>query len=61
VVTEVPAWQPAVGLLGLALTAYLFVLIAAHFFRAETLLSTSPLRWPLAFRLHHQDTKNTKD
>jgi ABC-2 type transport system permease protein len=46
VVSEVPVWQPAVGLLGLALTAYLFVLIAARFFRAETLLSTSPLRWP---------------
>lgn len=46
VVSEVPSWQPAAGLLGLALTAYLFVLIAAHFFRAETLLSTSPLRWP---------------
>jgi ABC-2 type transport system permease protein len=46
VVSEVPTWQPVAGLLGLAATTYLFVLIAARFFRAETLLSTAPLRWP---------------
>ena len=39
----VPIWQPAVGLLGLAVTAYLFVLLSARFFRADTLLSSSGL------------------
>jgi len=33
--------QPAVGLVGLALVTYLFVLVAARLFRADTLLSTA--------------------
>jgi ABC-2 type transport system permease protein len=41
----VPTWQPAVGLLGLAATAYLFVLLSARFFRADTLLSNASLHW----------------
>ncbi len=41
----VPGWQPIVGLLGLAVTAYLFVLLAARFFSAETLLSGAGLDW----------------
>ena len=41
----VPTWQPAVGLLGLAATTYLFVLLAARFFRADTLLSSAGLDW----------------
>jgi ABC-2 type transport system permease protein len=41
----VPIWQPFVGLLGLAVTAYLFVLLAARFFRADTLLSDASLDW----------------
>lgn len=41
----VPAWQPAVGLLGLAATTYLFVLLSARFFRADTLLSSASLQW----------------
>lgn len=41
----VPAWQPAVGLLGLAATTYLFVLLSARFFRADTLLSSASLHW----------------
>jgi len=42
---SVPPWQPAVGLAGLALVAYLFVLVAARLFRADTLLSTASLTW----------------
>ncbi len=41
----VPIWQPMVGLLVLALTTYGVVLVAARFFRADTLLSTSALNW----------------
>ncbi len=41
----VPAWQPFVALAGLLITAYLFVLLAARFFRADTLLSSSSLSW----------------
>lgn len=41
----VPAWQPVVGLLGLAATTYLFVLLSARFFRADTLLSSAGLHW----------------
>ena len=40
---NVPFWQPIVGLLGLSVTAYLFVLLAARLFRADTLLSTASL------------------
>jgi ABC-2 type transport system permease protein len=39
----VPLWQPVVGLLGLIGTAYLFVLLAARLFRADTLLSSASL------------------
>lgn len=41
----VPLWQPVVGLVGLAVTTYIFVLIAARFFRADTLLSSTSLSW----------------
>lgn len=41
----VPFWQPLVGLVGLAVTTYLFVLIAARFFRADTLLSSASMSW----------------
>jgi ABC-2 type transport system permease protein len=40
---SVPLWQPIVALLGLAVTAYLFVLLAARLFRADTLLSSASL------------------
>jgi ABC-2 type transport system permease protein len=46
----VPAWQPVAGLVGLALTAYLFVLLAARLFRADTLLSTASLTWKRLWR-----------
>lgn len=42
-VTRVPTWQIALGLALLMLTAYFFVTLAARFFRADTLLSGSPL------------------
>jgi hypothetical protein len=45
VATDVPAWQPGVGLLALAATAYLFVLLSARFFRADTLLSHASVDW----------------
>jgi len=41
----VPFWQPLVGLVALAATTYLFVLIAARFFRADTLLSSASMSW----------------
>ncbi len=44
-VVAVPTWQIAVSVLGTAVTTYLFVLIAARFFRADTLLSNASLNW----------------
>jgi ABC-2 type transport system permease protein len=41
----VPAWQPILGLVLLAGTTYLVVLLAARFFRADTLLSGAALGW----------------
>ncbi len=41
----VPFWQPALGLVLLAATTYGFVLLAASFFRADTLLSSATLDW----------------
>ena len=41
----VPLWQPIVGVVLLAGTAYLFVLLAARLFRADTLLSYASLDW----------------
>jgi ABC-2 type transport system permease protein len=41
----VPLWQPIVGVMALAGTAYLFVLLAARLFRADTLLSYASLNW----------------
>ena len=39
----VPAWQPIVGLVGLAVTTFFFISLAARFFRADTLLSSASL------------------
>lgn len=44
-VVAVPTWQIAVSVVGLALTTYLFVLVSARFFRADTLLSNASLNW----------------
>lgn len=44
-VVAVPAWQIVVSVVGLAATTYLFVLISARFFRADTLLSNASLNW----------------
>ncbi len=41
----VPAWQPFVALAGVIVAAYLFVLLAARFFRADTLLSSTSISW----------------
>jgi len=42
---SVPVWQLIAGLVGLAVTTYLVILLAARFFRADTLLSSSSLNW----------------
>jgi ABC-2 type transport system permease protein len=41
----VPPWQMAVSMGGLAVTAYLFILLSARFFRADTLLSGAAVSW----------------
>lgn len=41
----VPTWQPFVALAGVAVAAYLFVVLSARFFRADTLLSSNSLSW----------------
>ena len=41
----VPFWQPVVALVLLAVTTYFFVLLAARFFRADTLLSSASMSW----------------
>lgn len=52
----VPLWQPLVGIVLLAVTTYLFVLLSARFFRADTLLSNASLNWKRLF----QEFKNGK-
>jgi ABC-2 type transport system permease protein len=44
-VAQVPLWQIFVSLAGLALTAYLFIVLAARFFRAGNLLSHESFNW----------------
>ena len=44
-VTEVPLWQIVLSLAGLALTAYLFVVLAGRFFRSDNLLSQESFNW----------------
>jgi ABC-2 type transport system permease protein len=43
--TQVPLWQLLLSLAGLAATAYLFVVLAARFFRADNLLSSESFSW----------------
>lgn len=43
--SSVPAWQPIIGLILLAATAWFFIRLAARFFRADTLLSDTSLSW----------------
>jgi ABC-2 type transport system permease protein len=45
----VPTWQILASLGGLAVTTYLFISVAARFFRADTLLSGAPLKWQRFF------------
>ncbi len=49
VATTVPLWQLFVSLGGLALVTYALVLVAARFFRADTLLSDTALNWRRMF------------
>ncbi len=51
VATTVPFWQLAASLLAQGITAYLFVLLAAHFFRADTLLSHTAVSWRRIFSM----------
>jgi ABC-2 type transport system permease protein len=44
-VGTVPLWQALLSLIGLALTAYLFVVLAGRFFRAGNLLSDASFNW----------------
>lgn len=44
-VTPVPLWQILVSLGGLAVTTYIFVSLAARFFRASNLLSSESFSW----------------
>jgi len=44
-VSQVPIWQPLVGLALLAGSAYLVILMAGRLFRADTLLSGSAFSW----------------
>lgn len=44
-VAPVPLWQILASLAGLALTAYLFIVLAARFFRAGNLLSHEAFNW----------------
>jgi ABC-2 type transport system permease protein len=53
--TYVPVWQPILGLLLLGGTTYLFVLLSARLFRADTLLSALALNWKrIARELRHK-------
>ena len=44
-VAQVPLWQILVSLAGLALTAYLFITLAARFFQPNNLLSVESFNW----------------
>jgi ABC-2 type transport system permease protein len=43
--TTVPTWQALLGLGLLAVTAYLFISLAARFFKADNLLSGASIQW----------------
>jgi len=47
VATQVPLWQIAASLAGLAVTTFFLVQLSARFFRADTLLSNTALNWQL--------------
>ncbi|MCL7454640.1 MAG: ABC transporter permease, partial [Anaerolineae bacterium] len=44
-VADVPIWQILISLAGLAVTAYVFILLAGRFFRAGNLLSQQAFSW----------------
>jgi ABC-2 type transport system permease protein len=43
--TNVPTWQALLGLGLLAATAYIFISLAARFFKADNLLSGASIQW----------------
>jgi ABC-type Na+ efflux pump permease subunit len=47
--TQVPTWQIAASLAGLAVTTYFLVQAAARFFRADTLLTNTTINWQRIF------------
>jgi ABC-2 type transport system permease protein len=48
--TDVPLWQPLLGIGLLALTTYGAILLSARFFSAGTLLSTASMNWRHVWR-----------
>jgi ABC-2 type transport system permease protein len=52
-IVDVPLWQVLVSLGGLAVMTYLMVILAARFFRADTLLSTAPIKKENIARAFH--------
>jgi ABC-2 type transport system permease protein len=44
-VADVPLWQPIVAAVGVGLTAYFFVVLAARFFRPQNLLQFGAFSW----------------
>jgi ABC-2 type transport system permease protein len=48
--TDVPFWQPLLGVFLLAITTYGAVLLSARFFSAGTLLSTASMNWRRIWR-----------
>jgi ABC-type Na+ efflux pump permease subunit len=48
-VGTVPLWQILISLAGLAVTAYIFVVLAARFFQAGNLLSDARFSWKRLF------------
>ena len=57
VATQVPLWQPAVSLAGLAVTTGFVVVLSARFFRANVLLSFTPINWRRIFRVLQQHSR----
>ena len=44
-VAPVPWWQLAISVLGLLVTAYFFIVMAARFFKSGNLISGTPFNW----------------
>lgn len=55
VATQVPFWQTVASLAGLAVATFMFVLLSARFFRADTLLSSTAINWQRIFGVLHSE------